>query len=174
MTDEEREKMLAMIQGWKEVDKVPGSLRISESEVTSKTLTELGGNWVATPRDYNSSSWMRFGSDGTAQFCYGYGQTVYAVVNAKFKVKHKNIIELHYLESPALGVFEGFMPEEANESKEFFIVFSEEPTSFENAVTSTVAEYRLKLKIDKSIFPNSIVLPDAVPLEFYGQRILNN
>jgi hypothetical protein len=174
MTDEERGKMLAMIQGWKEVDRVSESLRISESKDTSNILTELGGNWVASPWDYSSSVWMRFGVDGTAKFCYGYGQTVYSFLKAKFKVNHKNIIEFDYLESPAFGAFKGFTPKSVNEAQQFFVVLSKEPNSFQNGVTSLIAEYKWKLKIDKSIFPDSIVLPGVAPLEFYGQRISNN
>jgi hypothetical protein len=169
MTDEERERMRAWVNNWKEVGEVME--RISHESILKSfnILTDLRGMWVATPWNYNSSRWIRFHDNNSAELCFGYGQTIYAVIKANFEITKEHILNFTYLESPAVAFFKGFIPD--NERKELFFTLLEETNNFMHQITGQPKIYRWKLTLDRSAFPDSLKFPYEIPLEFYGHRI---
>ncbi len=129
--------------------------------------------WVATPWDYSSSRWLRFKSDGNSDCCYGYGQTIYAVINFQFEVIAENILKLTYLESPALAAglrFKGFTPTEGNLTKEVQYQLVEKVTTNSHAITGKEFKHHWILTLSNSPFPEELEFPYEVPLEYYGHR----
>ncbi len=126
--------------------------------------------WVATPWDYSSSRWIKFYPNQEAKLCYGYGQTIYAVINAEFEISDIKTLNLSYLESPSVAFFRGFKPQK-KESKEFFFLLFEEENTFTKSITGQTVSYRWKLTFSESIFPDEIYFPYESPLEFYGHRV---
>src|SRR5688572_16686699 len=99
-------------------------------------LTALRGVWGATPWDYSSSRWLRFKKEGISDCCYGYGQTIYAVINFNFEVLSENTIRLSYLDSPAVGHrFKGFSPDDANAIKEINFELKQEVFTGRTSIT---------------------------------------
>ncbi len=129
--------------------------------------------WVATPSDYSSSRWLRLKSDEISDCCYGYGQTIYAVVRFQFEITTQNTLKLTYLESPPLSEtshFRGYIPTTSNSTKEFNYQLVEKVTDGSHAITGKKFKHHWILTLDKSPFPEEIQFPYEVPLEYYGHR----
>ena len=50
--------------------------------------------WSATPSDYSSLRFLRFGPDGRAELTYFYGQTIYAVCECRWSVPAAGVLRL--------------------------------------------------------------------------------
>jgi hypothetical protein len=127
--------------------------------------------WVGTPWDYSSSRWLRFKSEENSDCCYGYGQTIYAVINFRFSLSAENTIKLDYLESPAVGNrFVGFEPSSNNQAKEIsYHLKQKEFTGWKN-ITGQEFKYHWILTLSESPFPYNFEFPYEIPLIYYGHR----
>lgn len=138
-------------------------------------LTSLRGVWGATPWDYSSSRWIRFKDGEKSDCCYGYGQTIYAVVNFQFEVEPTGLLKIEYLESPAVGRrFTGFQPTEFNSKKEIRYKLRKEVFEGWTSITGREFKYHWILELDKSPFPDELIFPYETPLTFYGHRECEN
>lgn len=129
--------------------------------------------WVATPWDYSSSRWLRFKSDGESDCCYGYGQTIYAVIKFEFEITAENKLKIIYLESPPLAdglYFKGFAPSQNNQTKEINFQLKEEIFTGTKSITGKEFKYFWDLKLSNSPFPDELSFPYQTPLTFYGHR----
>lgn len=124
--------------------------------------------WSATPWDYSSSRLLRF-SDGENSVCvYGYGQTLYAVINFSFELFEENKLKITYLDSPAVGFFKGFIPNKNTEIKEIKYELTKKAFEGKKNITGRPFKYHWFLQLDNSPFPNELKFPYEIPLEFYG------
>ena len=129
--------------------------------------------WVATPWDYSSSRWLRFKSDDKSDCCYGYGQTIYAVINFEFEIKAENTLKIKLLDSPALAEglhFKGFKPSQSNLIKEINFQLEEEIFTGTKSITGAEFKYFWNLKLSVSPFPDELNFPYEIPLTYYGHR----
>ncbi|MCY7344668.1 MAG: hypothetical protein LH614_00455 [Pyrinomonadaceae bacterium] len=141
-------------------------------QTDSKILTS-SGLWVATPWDCSSARWIRFNSDDKSECCFGYGQTVYAVIKFEFELTAENTLTIKYLNSPPLlegSYFKGFTPSQSNEIKEINFQLEEEIFTGTKNITGAEFKYFWNLKLSDSPFPDELKFPYEVPLTFYGHR----
>ena len=128
-------------------------------------------SWRATPWDYSSLRFLRFNGDANAEFCYGYGQTIYAIIKCQFELTEQKIVRLSYLESPAYGrVFQGFIPTDANRMKDIPYQLTRETFAGVESIVAREFKFQWKLTLEKSPFPEEIQFPYDVPLEYYGHE----
>lgn len=129
--------------------------------------------WVATPWDYSSSRWLRFKSSDKSDCCFGYGQTIYAVINFEFEIIEENILKITYLESPAFAnglYFKGFTPLKNSQVKEIGFQLEEEIFTGTKSITGAEFKYFWNLKLSNSPFPEELIFPYEIPLTYYGHR----
>jgi hypothetical protein len=129
--------------------------------------------WTATPWDYSSSRWLRFKNGEKSDCCYGYGQTIYAVINFEFEITAENTLKISYLDSPVLadGVyFKGFTPSQSNQNKEISFQLEEEIFTGTKSITGKDFKYFWNLKLSESPFPDELNFPYEIPLTYYGHR----
>jgi len=134
------------------------------------TLSRL---WVATPWDYSSARWLRFKGDGTSEICFGYRQTIYALIKFEFEIIKEKTFKITYLDSPALAedvYFKGFTPSQNNQSKDINFQLDEEIFTETKSITGRDFKYFWKLQLSGSPFPDELVFPYEIPLTFYGHR----
>lgn len=142
-----------------------------ETQNNFEILTSLRGVWGATPWDYSSSRWLRFKAQENSDCCYGYGQTIYAVVNFQFKLEPNGIMKIEYLESPSIGSrFEGFQPTSINSKKDIQYNLKKEDFEGWTNITGRKFKYHWILELDKSPFPDDLKFPYDTPLIYYGHR----
>jgi len=136
-------------------------------------LTSLRGMWVATPWDYSSSRWIRFKGQEISDCCYGYGQTIYALIRFEFEITKEQTLKITYLESPAISeesYFQGFKPSSNNQFKEIKFQLKEEIFTGTKNITGREFKYFWKLQLSDSPFPEELIFPYETPLTFYGHR----
>lgn len=127
-------------------------------------------SWSAYPWDYPSAIYLQFRSDSSAELCFAYGQTVYAHIKCRFALSGANEITLFYLDSPPYQWFKGFKPSPGRESRSLRYSLAEHTVVFEEPYEGPV-RYRWRLTVDKSPFPDGLMLPDVpVPRDYYGYR----
>lgn len=129
--------------------------------------------WVATPWLYSSSRWLRFKNNEISDCCYGYGQTIYAVIRFEFEIAAQDTLKLTYLESPALADglrFKGFTPSPNNRTKELHYELTEKVSIYSHQITGEEKKYHWILTLNNSPFPEDLRFPNEVPLEYYGYR----
>jgi hypothetical protein len=138
--------------------------------VLFEILTQNRGVWSATPWDYSSLRGVRFRPDKNAELIYGYGQTIYALIKARFEIKADSKLRLVYLESPPFGFFKGFIPNENDAVKEVGCLITGGNYEFVESIIGKPCRFEWKLTINESIFPATLQFPYEVPLEFYGSE----
>ena len=129
--------------------------------------------WTATPWDYSSSRWLRFRGDNKSDCCFGYGQTIYAVIKFEFEITTENNLKITFLESPALAenlYFKGFTPSQNNQIKEISFQLDEEIFTGTRSITGAEFKYSWNIKLNDSPFPDELNFPYEVPLIYYGHR----
>jgi hypothetical protein len=129
-----------------------------------------GSNWVATPSDYSSSRWLRFGTDSRGEAVFGYGQTIYAKVLFAFELAKGSNIQISYLASPAFGAFRGFEPNLETAARSIGYTLKHVNHSGVQLVTGRPFVCAWLLTVSESPWPPSMSFPRPVPTEFYGYR----
>jgi hypothetical protein len=124
--------------------------------------------WIATPADYASSRWLRFGADGTGEAVFGYGQTIYAKVLLAFEVPTAGTLAVTYLPSPAFGRMPAFAPAVGSGAR--LITYTLGGTTYSGSVSVIARPFRSQwlLTFAESPWPIDMSFPRPVPLEFYG------
>jgi hypothetical protein len=90
---------------------------MSDAKSDFTILTTSG--WKATPWIYSSLRVLSFRPDQLGTLTYGYGQTIYAIIECRWRIPDVGLIELNYLESPPRQAFRGFIPNEKNRLQQF-------------------------------------------------------
>jgi hypothetical protein len=142
-----------------------------DAEVNVPTLFEVltgCGAWAATPGVYSSLRSLRFAPDGTGRVLYGYGQTIYALIECRFAVTEPDQVEWVYLESPPYQSFKGFRPDDGNGRKALRAVLTAGEFTFSQPMTSGSSVFRWRLDLDGSPYPEGLSFPHSVPTTFYG------
>jgi len=129
-----------------------------------------GSNWVATPADYSSSRWLRFGADGRGEAIFGYGQTIYAKVLFGFELADGPTMQISYLPSPAFGAFRGIEPGLVSASRSISYTLTAVSYSGVQSVTGFPFECSWLLTVAESPWPPDMSFPRPIPTEFYGYR----
>ena len=128
-------------------------------------------NWIATPWDYNSVRFLAFHDNGAAEVGYGYGQGIFAHVYCTFDIVPPRKLRFTYLCSPPVQLFRGFTPTEQNRHKEVAFTLIPGPViGLHGGIGGPAKPYRFvwTLVLESSPYPDGLVLPFGVPLEFYG------
>jgi len=124
--------------------------------------------WSATPSDYSSLRFLRFGPDGRAELIYGYGQTIYAVCACRWSVPAASVLRLTEL-AVTDGRRLGYEPSAGERDRELAYRLSEVNASFEQPLTSSPPlECRWSLELSEPPWPPGLQLPYKVPRVFYG------
>ena len=140
------------------------------NESTDFQILTSSRSWRATPWDYSSLRFLRFNDDASAEFCYGYGQTIYAIIKCQFELTPEKNLRLSYLESPARGHFQGFVPTDANQAKDIRYQLTQENVTGVESIVAREYKFQWKLTLEKSPFPEEIQFPYDVPLQYYGHE----
>jgi hypothetical protein len=133
-------------------------------------------SWVSIPWNYNSCIALRFRADGSGDMVFGYGQTIFAMINFTFSMNTLNELTLIYQYSPGDRFVKSFTPNESQKSNTVHYSLKEgEVTGV--AANSGPFKYYWTLSLDKSPFPDELALPDMrsigevrPPREYYGHN----
>ncbi|MEO6588082.1 MAG: hypothetical protein ABIP06_02030 [Pyrinomonadaceae bacterium] len=120
---------------------------------------------------FSSSRLLRFKDGDKFNCCYGYGQTIYTVINFEFEIITEDTLRITYLDSPALadGVyFRGFTPSQNNQVKEISFQLKEEIFTGTKSITGAEFKYFWNLQLINSPFPDELNFPYEIPLTYYG------
>jgi hypothetical protein len=142
------------------------------SDPISSQLGVLTGSpsWSATPDNYSSLRPVYLETDGTARLIYGYGQTIYAVIDARFEVTAPGVMRFDYFETPQMQGRPSFVPTDDNRSKEIGFSLTEGERIFGKDVTGFVFRFSWTLEFAEPPYPAGLNLPDRGPTTFYGYR----
>jgi hypothetical protein len=134
-------------------------------------LTTGRGYWSATPWNYSSMRSLRFQVDGSGELVYGYGQTIYAVIQCCWEVSGPGKLELTYQPSPALHRFPGFTPTDVNSGKAFDFQLQLGEFGGTQSIVPANFTFLWKLDLSEPPWPDCLQLPYEIPREFYGHRV---
>jgi hypothetical protein len=127
--------------------------------------------WDATPWDYSSLRFLQFRADGTAEFTYGYGQTIYAKLPCRFELLPSSVLRLLYSDPPATQTFGRIALTNQTRQKEISYKLVEEDFSGVTSVVARPFRYRWKLDLSDSPFPSGLQFPYDNPTTYYGHRV---
>jgi len=139
---------------------------VSDAEV----LAGERGAWSATPWDYSSLRSIRFSEEGTGVLTYGYGQTIYAVINGRWELPSPGTLRFTYLESPPYQRFEGFTPSDGNRGKELGYKLTKGDVTGVESVVAQPYKFLWTLELSEQPWPACLQFPYDIPLVFYGYR----
>jgi hypothetical protein len=124
--------------------------------------------WSATPSDYSSLRFLRFGPDGRAELIYFYGQTVYAECACRWSVPAAGVLRLTELAVTG-GRRRGYELSAEERDRELAFRLAEVNASFKQPLTSSPSlECRWSLELSEPPWPPGLQLPYKVPRVFYG------
>jgi hypothetical protein len=124
--------------------------------------------WRATPWDYSSLRSVRLRPDGSGELLYGYGQTIYALIQCRWELPTPGVLRLTYLESPPRQRFKGFTPGDGNSVKELEYTLSSGEFTGVESIVGFPFHFRYKLELSRPPWPDGLQLPYEVPTAFYG------
>jgi hypothetical protein len=124
--------------------------------------------WTATPSDYSSLRFLRFGPDGRADLIYFYGQTIYAECVCRWSVPAAGVLRLTELAVTG-GRLKGYEPSAGERDRELTYRLTEVNASFQQPLTSSPPlECRWELELSDPPWPAGLALPYRIPRVFYG------
>lgn len=126
--------------------------------------------WSATPGDYSSMVYLQFAGDGTGRLVYGYGQTIYAMLNIRFELPEDGQLRVHYLDAPKFQLFAGYSPPPGSAVKTLLYSLVEQERAVTESITASEFTFRWLLTLDQSPFPDTLTFPRETPLEYFGYR----
>lgn len=142
-----------------------------ESVSTMRDILANERAWSATPWDYSSMRFLIFKPDGTAEFMYGYGQTIYARINCTFECSGEDRLVVSYLESPKFQLSQPFSPTDGNRRVELVCRLTKGDFEFVESIVRQPRRFQYQLDLDRSPFPEGLNFPHEVPLTYYGHPI---
>lgn len=124
--------------------------------------------WTATPSDYSSLRFLRFGPDGQAELSYFYGQTIYAVCTCRWSVPAAGVLRLTEFAVTG-GRLQGYEPSTEERDRELAYRLAEVNESFPQPLRSEPPlECRWSLELSEPPWPAGLKLPYRIPRVFYG------
>lgn len=142
---------------------------MSEATADASLLSSARG-WSATPSDYSSLRYVRFGPDGRAELTYAYGQTIYAVCGCQWSVPAAGILRLEGLAVTG-GRLRGYGPSAAERDRELVYRLTEVNESFVQPLTSRPPlKCRWSLELSEPPWPAGLRLPYTIPRVFYSHE----
>jgi hypothetical protein len=137
---------------------------------TDASVLSSARAWSATPSDYSSLRFLRFGPDGRAELSYFYGQTIYAVCACRWSVPASGVLRLTELAVTG-GLLKGHELSAGERDRELSYRLTEVNTSFVQPLTSyPPLECRWSLELSEPPWPPGLQLPYKIPRVFYGHR----
>ena len=128
-------------------------------------------SWVALPSEYNSCIYLRFRTDGSGDMVLAGLQMIHAVINFTFSLETTNELTLIYQDSPGDGIVKPFTPNKADKSKAIRYSLKEGNVTG-IAANSGPFEYHWTLSLDKSPFPDEVMVGQVRPTrEYYGHHV---
>lgn len=124
--------------------------------------------WRATPSDYSSMRVLRFHEDGSGTLTYGYGQTIYAIIECRWAVPRPGVLHLTFSESPPYQRFRGFVPDESNREKALGFTLTEGDVEGIEGIVARPFRFLWALELSASPYPEGLSFPYGVPQVFYG------
>ena len=126
------------------------------------------GIWSATPWNYSSLRCLEFREDGSGKLIYGYGQTIYAVIQCRWEIPSPGSLSLTYLDSRAYQFFKVFTPGPQQNVRELGYRLLEGGVAGIEDVVARPFRFRLTLELSEPPWPSSLKLPYEVPRIYYG------
>jgi hypothetical protein len=144
-----------------------GGFPVGDGAADAALLSSVRG-WSATPSDYSSMRFLRFGSDGRAELAYAYGQTIYAVCACDWSVPAAGVLRLTALAVTG-GRLRGYEPPAAERDRELAYRLAEVNESFPQPLTSRPPlQCRWSLELSEPPWPAGLKLPYRIRRVFYG------
>ena len=128
------------------------------------------GAWSATPWNYSSLRVLEFREDGSGRLTYGYGQTIYAIIQCRWEVPSPGLLRLTYLESPAYQRFQGFVPDPDQSVRDLGYSLMKGEVSGVESIVGFPYRFLWTLELSEPPWPSSLKLPQEVPRVFHGHR----
>jgi len=125
--------------------------------------------WRATPGQYASLRSLRLRGDGTGDLIYGYGQTIYAVIQCRWEIPSAGRLRLTYLESPAFQLFRGYSPRAETRDRELTYTLTEGRVAGVEDTVPNAYEFNRTLELSEPPWPLELDLPYEPPQVFYGR-----
>jgi hypothetical protein len=131
-------------------------------DLISSQLVVLNGSpsWSAAPDNYSSLQPIYLEADGTARLIYGYGQTIYAVIDARFEVTAPGVMRFDYFETSQMQGRPSFVPTDDNRSKEIGFSLAEGEWIFGEDVTGFAFRFSWTLVFTEPPYPDGLTLPE--------------
>jgi len=114
--------------------------------------------------------YLKFESDGSGSAVYGYGQTIYADILFQYELLSESTMRLTFLDSPPTVTFPGFKPD--NETKIRCLDYELIEHQLVTCTTIVPRNYQFKWKLilSQSPFPDGVDLPRKLLLTYHGYR----
>jgi hypothetical protein len=138
----------------------------------ARTLVGGRGIWSSTPWNYSSLRYLQFNENGSGTLTYGYGQTIYAVIQCRWEILPPGRLSLTYLESPGHShlFFKGFTPDPHQNVRDLSYKLTEGVVSGVEDIVAMPFQFRWTLELSEPPWPSSLKLPYEAPRVFYGHR----
>jgi hypothetical protein len=127
--------------------------------------------WSSTPDNYSSLRSLWLEEDGSGKLIYGYGQTIYALIECRWEVASPGRLRLTYLESPKYQHFAGYTPLPGQNVRELDYTLTAEKITGVQDVVPNQYHYDHTLELSAPPWPAELSFPYEVPRIFYGKVV---